>query len=108
MLQFLSFMIYRSLALYCPLKTLNAPFQMVRLVNYSANFMLYGMTGRQFRREVRKLLCCRLHIREFNERMRDMALIPAHKHTPGGTPATPALQELPRLSQDKLLAKCRM
>ncbi|ELU04775.1 hypothetical protein CAPTEDRAFT_186062 [Capitella teleta] len=58
MLQFIAFTFYGSFDLFCPLLTLNAPFRMLRLVNYSSNFLLYGVTGRQFRREVRKLLCC--------------------------------------------------
>lgn len=60
MLQFIYYMIYRSTELYCPLKAVDAPFQMLRLLNYSANFVLYGMTGRQFRTELRKLLNCQL------------------------------------------------
>ena len=42
--------------LFCLLKALDAPFQIVRLINYSFNFVLYGLTGRRFRREL-QLLC---------------------------------------------------
>ena len=53
--QYIEFMVFNSFNLYCPLKTINAPFQMIRLVNYSCNVFLYGLTGRRFRREMRKL-----------------------------------------------------
>ncbi|ELU13857.1 hypothetical protein CAPTEDRAFT_209584 [Capitella teleta] len=74
MLQFISFTAYNSRALYCPLKTLNSPFEMLRLINYSCNFFLYGMTGRQFRGEVRKLFCCQLYFWSLKKRMRRLRL----------------------------------
>ncbi len=42
----------------CTLLPYDVPFQMVRLCNYSINCVLYGLTGRQFRRELRRLLYC--------------------------------------------------
>ena len=42
--------------LYCVLKQIDAPFQMIRLSNYALNIVLYGLTGRQFRYELKQLL----------------------------------------------------
>lgn len=42
--------------LYCVLLCLDGPFKMVRMLNYAFNFMLYGLTGRQFRREFFRIL----------------------------------------------------
>ncbi len=68
------FLLFGTSALYCKLLVFNTPFKMVRLVNYSMNFVLYGMTGRQFRCEVRKLIQCRLRFSNFNDRARDLML----------------------------------
>ena len=58
----LSILLYSELHLrrgnsdmYCVLRALDDPFKIVRLVNYSANFVLYGLTGRRFRRELQLL-----------------------------------------------------
>ena len=48
-----------SRQLYCTLKVVYTPFEVLRLLNYSTNVILYGVTGRQFRRElIRMLWCC--------------------------------------------------
>ena len=46
----------RTWMFYCPLRLIDVPFQMIRLMNYSLNFVLYGLTGRQFRRELYKIM----------------------------------------------------
>ena len=50
--------INRSRRLYCILLNLDAPFQMLRLSNYALNLLLYGLTGRQFRHELREIFRC--------------------------------------------------
>ena len=71
MIWFMSLVVYRrlDLTLLCALRALEAPFLVIRLVNYSINFILYGFTGRQFRRELRRLprtltqcICHRHHL----------------------------------------------
>ena len=47
-----------DLKLYCMLQTVYTPFHILRLVNYSANCVLYGVAGRQFRQEFCKVLWC--------------------------------------------------
>ena len=42
--------------LYCHLKKVHMPLKMIRLSNYAVNCIIYGFTGRQFRRELRRLL----------------------------------------------------
>lgn len=44
---------------FCVLLKIDAPFQLVRMLNYSTNFILYGLTGRLFRSELHRLLTCR-------------------------------------------------
>ena len=63
-----------SKSLYQTLMRINTPFQMIRLINYSMNFVMYGLTGRQFRREAKKLLTCRFKMCTFNEKVRDFVL----------------------------------
>ena len=41
---------------YCSLLFMDGPFKMIRMLNYALNFMLYGLTGRQFRREFFRVL----------------------------------------------------
>ena len=55
MVMFLGVVIYESNELYCPLFSVDIPCQMVRLVNYAVNFVLYGLSGRRFRRELQRL-----------------------------------------------------
>ena len=47
--------------LYCTLQVVYTPFHIIRMVNYAANCVLYGLTGQQFRRELKKLLRCCFH-----------------------------------------------
>ena len=49
----------RDIATFCVLHKIDTPLQMVRLLNYSTNFILYGLSGRLFRSELRRLLTCR-------------------------------------------------
>ena len=42
--------------IYCILGSIDGPFKMIRMLNYALNFMLYGLTGRQFRREFFRIL----------------------------------------------------
>lgn len=41
---------------YNVLRQLEVPFHTIRLINYSMNVVLYGLTGRQFRRELQKII----------------------------------------------------
>ena len=55
MILYIEFMLIGNSNLYCLLRTLDAPFHMVRLINYSINVVLYGLTGRRFRTELHRL-----------------------------------------------------
>ena len=46
----------RQRTIYCHLMQLDQPFQVLRLLNYGINCVLYGMTGRHFRCELHQLL----------------------------------------------------
>ena len=61
LIQFIEMVVYRRHTLFCTLLTLDIPLQMIRLLNYSTNFIMYGLTGRLFRRELCRLLSCRPH-----------------------------------------------
>jgi hypothetical protein len=50
----------RTQTIYKALEPLDTPFHIIRLANYSINFVLYGLTGRQFRAEVKRLFTGRL------------------------------------------------
>ena len=60
--------------MYCKLLVLNTPFQIIRLINYAINFILYGLSGRQFRREFVKLLKCRMRVSGLNGRVREVVM----------------------------------
>ena len=45
-----------SATYYHTLRPLSYIFQMLKLVNYSINFVLYGLTGRQFRQAIKMLI----------------------------------------------------
>ena len=47
-----NYMTVPNLQLFCVLRIIDRPFQIVRLVNYAINLILYGLTGRQFRTEL--------------------------------------------------------
>ncbi len=55
-IQFIQFHTLTSKDLLCDLMKAESPLQMVRLSNYAINFIIYGFTGRQFRRELGRLL----------------------------------------------------
>ena len=55
-IQFIQYHTERSPDLLCNLLKAEAPLQMVRLSNYAINVIIYGFTGRQFRRELFRLL----------------------------------------------------
>ena len=55
-IQFIQYHTERSVELLCNLMIAESPLQMVRLSNYAINFIIYGFTGRQFRRELFRLL----------------------------------------------------
>ncbi|KAK2150468.1 hypothetical protein LSH36_404g03020 [Paralvinella palmiformis] len=67
-------LIFKRSVMYCRLLVVNTPFQMIRLINYSMNFVLYGLSGRQFRREFVKLLTCRLQFSGFHDRVREVVM----------------------------------
>ena len=56
LIQYVTYMLLHSFSLLCHLRQLSAPFQMIRLINYSCNFVLYGLTGRRFRLEAKEVL----------------------------------------------------
>lgn len=53
---YVEYMLLGNSQLYCLLRTLDAPFKIIRLINYSINVVLYGLTGRRFRSELQILL----------------------------------------------------
>ena len=55
-IQFIQYHTEKSQELLCNLMIAESPLQMVRLSNYAINFIIYGFTGRQFRRELLRLL----------------------------------------------------
>ena len=59
-IQFTDYVINQRVSrqLYCTLKVVFTPFEIVRLLNYSTNAILYGVTGRQFRQELMRLVWC--------------------------------------------------
>jgi hypothetical protein len=54
-LHYIVFITHGKNSFYCPLRMLEVPFHMIRLLNYSTNFILYGLTGRQFRMALKGL-----------------------------------------------------
>ena len=54
--QYVAIVFFSYRELLCTLRQLSAPFQVIRLINYSCNFILYGLTGRRFRTETRELM----------------------------------------------------
>ena len=55
-IQYIQYYTEKSPDLLCNLMIAESPLQMVRLSNYAINFIIYGFTGRQFRRELLRLL----------------------------------------------------
>ena len=51
-IQFIQHQTTPDYTLFCNLWKMDAPLQMIRLSNYAINFVIYGFTGRQFRREL--------------------------------------------------------
>ena len=51
-IQYIQYYTEKSPDLLCNLMIAESPLQMVRLSNYAINFIIYGFTGRQFRREI--------------------------------------------------------
>ena len=74
---------------YCILAQVNVPCKVLRLVNYSANFILYGVTGRRFREQlinmwhnkVVKFLCPKY----FDPLVKENILMREMRQTPEGT-----------------------
>ena len=55
-IQFIQHMTIMDPDLFCNLRKVEMPLQMIRLSNYAINFILYGFTGRQFRRELVRMM----------------------------------------------------
>ena len=55
-IQYIQHMTITDPDLFCNLRKVEMPLQMIRLSNYAINFILYGFTGRQFRRELVRMI----------------------------------------------------
>ncbi len=65
-IQFIQYHTLSSPALLCNLLKAESPLQMIRLSNYAINFIIYGFTGRQFRRELVRMVRRRQNWSESN------------------------------------------
>ena len=55
-IQFIQHHTVKRPEILCVLRKVSMPFQMIRLSNYAVNFIIYGFTGRQFRRELGRMI----------------------------------------------------
>ena len=55
-IQFIQHLTLTKFEIFCVLKKIQMPLKLIRLSNYSVNCIIYGFTGRQFRRELGRMV----------------------------------------------------